>query len=137
MGYNESTEMYLETIYLLEKNHGHAHGVEIAEELGVSKACVSKAMRQMKAAGLVYKETYGSITLTEKGKAISERIYYHHQLLSRYLEHSLSLSFEEATSNACKLEHVVSEEMLEAIKSYLETHNIVVEPVSEWEATNE
>ena len=46
MGKNESMEMYLETVYELEKSHGHAHGVEIAKRLGVTKPSVTKAMKQ-------------------------------------------------------------------------------------------
>ncbi len=62
---NESAEMYLETIYLLEQAHGHVHGVAIAKELGDSKASVTKAMKNLKVPGCISKESYGSITLTE------------------------------------------------------------------------
>lgn len=118
--------MYLETIYILELSHGHAHGVDIAKKLGVSKASVSKAMKQLKEKGMINKETYGSITLTQVGREISERIYYNHKMISRYLEHSLDLSSTEAAENACKMEHVLSEVMINSIKSYLEKHEIDV-----------
>lgn len=123
---NESMEMYLETIYLLENNHGHAHGVEIANKLGVSKASVSKATKQLKAKGLIHKESYGTITLTEKGREISEKIYLNHKMITNFLEHSLGLSSEIASKNACKIEHVLSEEMVTAISEYLNRHNIEV-----------
>lgn len=123
MGYNESIEMYLETIYLLEKDHGHAHGVDIAEALGVSKASVSKAMKQLKAQDLVQKEIYGSVTLTKKGKEISEKIYYKHKLIADFLEHSLGLTGAEASKNACKMEHIVSDSMLRAIEDYFEKNS--------------
>lgn len=120
MGYNESIEMYLETIYLLEKEHGHAHCVYIAEALGVSKASVSKAMKQLKSQDLVQKEIYGSITLTKKGRKISEKIYYKHKLIADFLQHSLGLTEVEASKNACKMEHIVSDSMLRAIEDYFE-----------------
>lgn len=125
MGYNESIEMYLETIYLLEKEHGHAHGVDIAEALGVSKASVSKAMKQLKSEKLVQKEIYGSVTLTKKGREISGKIYYKHRLIADFLEHSLSLTEAEASKNACKMEHFVSAGMLRAIEDYFEKNSKV------------
>jgi len=117
-------EMYLETVYLLENNHGHAHVVDIANRLGVSMPSVSKAIKQLKSQGLVNKQKYGTITLTEKGIEVSKQIYATHQLVTLFLEHSLNLSAEEADKNACKIEHVLSNEMLEAIKNYLKIHNI-------------
>ncbi len=119
MRYNESTEMYLETVYVLERDHGHAHGVEIAKHLGVSKPSVTKAMNHLSELGLINKESYGSITLTKKGKTVSAKIYKRHQLITRYLEKSLGLDPNEAADNACKMEHIVSDRMLEAIVDYL------------------
>lgn len=121
---NESMEMYLETVYLLENSHGHAHGVEVAKRLGVSKPSVTKAINYLNDQGLVNKQKYGTITLTEKGREISEGIYINHKLIELFLEHSLELSAEEASINACKMEHVTSDKMLEAIKRYLEKNNI-------------
>lgn len=124
MSNNESMEMYLETVYILETNHGHAHGVDIAKRLGVSKPSVTKAMNYLKSKGLVNKEAYGSITLTEKGKKLSEKIYANHQLITLFLEHSLELTAEEAALNACKMEHVLSDRMIESIKMYLKKNQI-------------
>ena len=119
MSNNESMEMYLETVYVLENSHGHAHGVDIARQLNVSKPSVTKAIRYLKDQGLVDTEKYGTITLTEEGRKISEKIYSNHQLIALFLESSLKLSPKEASINACKIEHVLSDEMLEAIKRYL------------------
>ncbi|NLM76436.1 MAG: metal-dependent transcriptional regulator [Clostridiaceae bacterium] len=116
-------EMYLETIYKLENSHGHAHGVDIANHLGVSKPSVTKAVNILKSKGLVNQETYGSITLTAKGRQISEEIYKKHRMIAQFLEHSLGLSHEEANKNACRIEHVLSDEMFKAIKQYLERVN--------------
>jgi Mn-dependent DtxR family transcriptional regulator len=126
MSNNESMEMYLETIHLLEKNYGHAHGVEIAERLGVSKPSVSKAMNYLKDKGLVNKEAYGTITLTKKGKEISEQIHTKHRLILLFLQHSLHLTAEEAEENACRMEHVLSEGVLQAIEAYLNKNNISI-----------
>ncbi|MEN8906004.1 MAG: metal-dependent transcriptional regulator [Clostridiales bacterium] len=123
MKFNESMEMYLETILLLEENHGHAHGVDIAKKLRVSKPSVTKAMNILKENGFVNKETYGTITLTKKGLEYSKKIYSTHTLISKYLEKSLGLKRIEATKNACKMEHVISTVMLDAIKTYLESED--------------
>lgn len=131
MNNNESMEMYLETIYILETNDGHAHGAEIAKRLGVSKPSVSKAMKQLKAKGLVNKELYGTITLTKKGKEISQKIYTNHRLISLFLEHSLKLDVDEAAKNACKIEHILSDNMLTAIKKYLKMNNVDVQDYNE------
>lgn len=124
MSPNESMEMYLETIYILEQRHGHAHSVEIAKELGVSKPSVSKAMKLLKEKGLIDKESYGSITLTPEGLELSKRVYRQHQMITLYLEHSLGISSQEASNNACKMEHVLSETMINAIKKYLADNNL-------------
>ncbi len=126
MNNNESMEMYLETVYILESNHGHAHGVDIAKRLGVSKPSVTKAIKYLKTQGFVNMQKYGTITLTEKGRERSEGIYSNHQLIELFLGHSLKLSSEQASINACKIEHVLSDEMLGAIKSYLKNNNIDV-----------
>jgi len=120
MDCNKSTEMYLETIYILERNHGHAHVADIAEKLGITKPSVSKAMNQLKEKGLINKEVYGHITLTENGRNVSEKIYYKHCTISRFLEMSLGLASNEASKNACRMEHIITEKMLEAIEDYLE-----------------
>lgn len=124
MSGSESMEMYLETVYLLEKNHGHAHGVEIAKKMGVSKPSVTKAMKQLKSKGLINQEAYGSITLTDEGRELSEKIYRDHQLIALFIEHSLGLSADEAASNACRMEHVLSEKMLKAIRDYLDQNKV-------------
>lgn len=127
MNNSESVEMYLETIHILEKNYGHAHSIEIAKRLGVSKPSVSKAMNYLKDKGLVNKEAYGPITLTKKGKEISKQIYTNHRLMSLFLEHSLELTVEEAEESACRMEHVLSDDILEAIKVYLCKRNINID----------
>ena len=124
MASNESMEMYLETVYVLQRSHGHAHGVEVAKRLGVSKPSVSKAMKDLKEQGLVNKESYGAITLTDKGRRISESIYNKHRLISAYLQHSLGLTPKEAGDNACKMEHVLTDDMISAIEVYIDKYQI-------------
>lgn len=120
MELTESVEMYLESIYLLEKDQGHARVVDISNFLDISKPSVTKAMHLLRDKGLIHNEAYGHITLTEKGKTISREIVKKHNMIASFLETSLGLSSTEASDNACKMEHVISDEMMDAIKKYLE-----------------
>ncbi|MBW6464796.1 MAG: metal-dependent transcriptional regulator [Bacillota bacterium] len=117
---SESIEMYLETIYILEASHGHAHIADIAKNLGVTKPSVSKTMDQLKQQDLINQEVYGPVTLTEKGKIVSKQIYRKHCLITQFLEKSLTLSPDEADENACRMEHSITDAMMKAIESYLE-----------------
>ena len=123
MKLTESIEMYLATIMLLEEEHGSAKVVEIADILGVTKPSVSKAMSQLLEDGYIDKELYGHITLTEKGRQAAVKVVKKRRLIISYLQHSLGLSKEEASKNACRMEHVISDEMLEGIRTYLGEHD--------------
>lgn len=111
--------MYLETIFVLQKDHGHAHVADIAEQLGVTMPSVSKAMQRLKTQGLVHQASYGSVTLTTEGEAIAQAVYYKHQTITSFLQQALALSPEEATKNACRMEHIITDAMLQAIEHYL------------------
>jgi len=119
MKYHDSAEMYLETIYLLEKSQGHAHVAEISKALNISKPSVTKAMDQLKNRLLINKDDYGPVTLTDKGRVLSQEIYERHLLITEYLQQSLNLSPEDAEENACRMEHVITDTLLESIKEYL------------------
>jgi len=119
MKLTESIEMYLATIMLLEEEHGSAKVVEIADTLGITKPSVSKAMSQLLEDGYIDKELYGHITLTEKGRQAADKVVKKRRLIISYLQHSLGLSKEEASKNACRMEHVISDEMLDGIRTYL------------------
>jgi Mn-dependent DtxR family transcriptional regulator len=124
MNNNESMEMYLETVYILQERSGHAHVTEIAKELNVSKPSVTKAMKYLRVNGLVDKEPYGSVTLTDKGMEIANKIYRNHIVIMRFLEMSLNMKPEEADNDACRIEHVISDRMLEAIEEYMKKKNV-------------
>ncbi|MBT3318874.1 MAG: metal-dependent transcriptional regulator [Clostridia bacterium] len=120
MKYNESREMYLETIYLLEREAQHAHTADIAKLLGVSKPSVTKAMGLLKEQGLIEQERYGPVILTAQGREVSEKIYENHKLITQFIISSLELSPKQAEEDACKIEHIISQQMLSAMKAYLD-----------------
>ena len=121
MQVHESGENYLETILILERRQGQVRSVDIAGELGFSKPSVSVAMKQFRENGLIAVDGDGFIHLTESGRAIAERIYERHCLLSRYLM-LLGVSPEVAQADACKLEHDLSQESFDKIREHYESH---------------
>lgn len=121
MQVHESGENYLETILILERRRGQVRSVDIAGELGFSKPSVSVAMKQFRENGLIAVDGDGFIHLTESGRAIAERVYERHCLLSRYLM-LLGVSPEVAQADACKLEHDLSQESFDKIRQHYEKH---------------
>lgn len=118
---HESGEDYLEAILeLATAAGGGVKSVEIARRLGVSRASVSKAVGVLRAAGLVEPSYYGDVVLTEAGRQRADAVRERHQLLSRYLQEKLGVSKETAERDACRMEHVVSEECLRCIRRALE-----------------
>ena len=118
MRLHESAEMYLESIYVLSKNGGQVRSVDVGEYLGYSKPSVSRAVGLLKKGGYLLLDKDGHLTLTGTGLEIAQKIYDRHTLLSRVLM-KLGVSEDVATADACKLEHAISDESYEAIKSYL------------------
>ena len=113
----ESAENYLETILVLQKRHGHVRSIDIANELSFSKPSVSVAMKNLRLNGLIEIDEDGMITLQEAGRAIAERIYERHTLLTQWLE-QLGVSPAVAAEDACRMEHVTSAETFAALKAH-------------------
>ena len=121
---NESLEMYIETIYRLSLNDPKVKMSDVAASLGVTKPSCHKAMTQLKEKGYILQERYGGIQITDAGKELGNAIFLRHQLITYYLKHSLSLSDELAENDACRLEHVLSEETMNAIATWVNTHKL-------------
>ena len=118
---NESSENYLETILVLGKKLPVVRSVDIANELGYKKSSVSIAMKNLREKGYIDVSESGFISLTDSGKNIAEMIYERHELLSECLM-KLGVSEEIANEDACKIEHVISPESFEAIKSFIKSY---------------
>ena len=115
----ESGENYLETILILHQKTGCVRAVDIAAELGFSKPSVSRAMSVLREAGHITVARDGQITLTDSGLAIAEKIYERHRLLTEYLT-ALGVSPEVAAEDACRMEHVISEESFQKLKAHVQ-----------------
>lgn len=121
MSIHESGEMYLEAILVLSRKNGFVRSIDVSEYLGYSKPSVSRAVGILKKGNYIVMDKDGSLTLTESGKAIAEKIFERHTVLSQLLM-MLGVSEETATADACKLEHAISDESFEAIKRYMAEH---------------
>ncbi len=115
--YQESEEMYLETILLLKQKSANVHAINVAEELGYSKPSVSYALKSLVGKGYLTIED-GVLHLTEEGKAKAEGIYERHTVITKLLEIT-GADHEMAEENACRIEHVVTPELFEVLKKFV------------------
>ena len=117
MGVHESGEMYLEAIYVLNGKNGFVRSIDVSEYLGYSKPSVSRAMGILRKGEYIVMGKDGGITLTPAGLEIAQKIYARHTLLTKLLMH-IGVSEKTAAEDACKLEHAISDESFEALKTY-------------------
>ena len=116
----ESGQMYLETIYVLSKEKTGVHSIDVSEHMGYSKPSVSRAIGILKKGGYVEMAEDGSLTLTESGLSVAEQIYERHTILTECLVR-LGVDRETAAEDACKMEHVISDESMAALKKFIES----------------
>ncbi len=116
MPLQESGEMYLETIFVLSKEISNVRSIDICEYMGYSKPSVSRAVGLLKNGGYILVDKDGYITLTPEGLEIAENIYERHNILTDILTY-LGVDKQIASEDACRIEHVISNETFEALKS--------------------
>ena len=118
MKIQESAENYLEAILMIHNRQGNVRSIDIANELSFSKPSVSVAMKNLRTNGYIEMDKDGFITLLDKGREISEKIYERHTLISNWLMH-MGVSPETAAEDACRIEHVISAETFEKLKEHV------------------
>ena len=126
MALHESAEMYLETIYQLSQAQQCVRSIDVAEALNYSRASVSRAVGLLKKDGYLEMDEDGFLTLTEAGRALAERIYERHTVLAAALE-ALGVDKETAAEDACRIEHVISDKSLAAIKAHMKQYGKAAE----------
>ncbi len=119
MQVGETIENYLETILILMEKEEPVRSVDVAQAMDFSKPTISVMMRQLKEKGLVEISRAGHISLTSKGRSIAESVYERHIYLTDLLI-KLGVDKETAAADACKVEHVISEETFSRIRDYCE-----------------
>lgn len=116
MNIRESAENYLETILILQERKGSVRSIDIANELNFSKPSVSVAMKNLRENGYIQVDDSGCITLTDSGFEIADRMYERHRTISEYFM-LLGVKPEIAVKDACRIEHIISNESFQAIKA--------------------
>lgn len=115
MQIHQSAEDYLETILMLTQRMGNVRSIDVVNELGFTKASVSIAMKKLRENGYISVDGEGSLTLLPPGREIAERIYSRHRLLEQFFV-QLGVDVQTAAEDACRAEHILSEQTLEAIR---------------------
>lgn len=125
-----ANEDYLECLVRIEQEEGAEDGVrsvDVAKRLNVSKASVNKAVAALKAQGLVDQSHYGKVILTDQGREVGAAVWYRHRLIRTFLVRELGVDFERADSEACMMEHALSEDTMSRWLAYLEQQGVTVE----------
>ncbi|MEG1613628.1 MAG: metal-dependent transcriptional regulator [Clostridia bacterium] len=119
---HESGENYLETILELEIEKKPIRSAEIAKRLNVSRPSVNKAINILREAGMVEQERYGTIALTDDGRKRASKVKSRHELLFDFLANVLDIDKDTATNDACRIEHIVSEQTIDSLTSFIKSY---------------
>ena len=117
MHLQESGEMYLETILILTQKSPNVRSIDVCEHMGFSKPSVSRAIGLLKSGGYVEVDPDGYLSLTEHGREVAIKVYDRHKVLTEFLI-SIGVDSEVASNDACKIEHDISDESLDAIRKF-------------------
>lgn len=118
MKIQESAENYLETILVLQERKGTVRSIDIVNELGFSKPSVSVAMKNLRENGYIEVDKDGHISLLPLGVKVAKKVYERHKIFTEFLV-KIGVDKETAEEDACKIEHIISDETFEAVKKYM------------------
>ena len=126
----QSAKYYLQTILSLEKRYGTVRSVDVARELNYSKASVSRGMTLLRNHNYIFVDEKGFLQFTKDGRMIAENIYEKYQILTSFFMFYAEVDREKAEVDACKVEHIISQETYEGIKRCLENNIDVIDKIS-------
>ena len=118
MDLHESGEMYLETILILKNQNEYVRSIDIVHTMDFSKPSVSRAIKLLKESQLIVVDDKGYIDFTDEGRRIAEKVYGRHQILTEFLV-SIGVSAKQAEEDACRIEHIISDETQQCIQNFL------------------
>ncbi|MBP5260674.1 MAG: metal-dependent transcriptional regulator [Clostridiales bacterium] len=118
MTMGESGEMYLETLLMLSKKQEYVISNDLAVNMGFSRPSVSRAVKLLKQDKYIDVDADGHLTLTHSGLEIAEKIYERHLVISKFFE-SIGVSADTAAEDACRIEHVISDESFAKLKAHI------------------
>ena len=116
-----ASEDYLEAMLMMKEKHGYIRSIDVAEQLGVTKPSVTYTTKRLRENGYITMDKDGLITLTDSGMAIATNMLDRHHTLTRFLM-ALGIDAETAETDACKMEHDISEKTFEAICAHAKKH---------------
>lgn len=117
MDHKESMEDYLEAILIINTRQGYVRNIDISRQLEFSKPSVTIALKKLRDENLIYISADNLITLTERGLEIAKETYTRHLSITKILTY-LGVSEETAEKDACRIEHVISQETFNAIAEH-------------------
>ncbi len=119
--HSESREDYLESILMLKNQKGAVRSIDIAEHFSYSRPSISRAMSILRADGMITMDRNGYIELTSDGLKIANSVYARHNILISFLS-LLGISDKTAEADACRIEHVLSQESVNRIEEFVNKH---------------
>lgn len=123
MKFSASSQDYLEAILELSNERGQIRSIDLSEKLGVTRASVNRAIGVLRELGYVTQEKYAEILLTEDGRRAADAVIIRHKTLKTFLIEVLGVTPEIAQVDACKMEHSISMETLEKLRSFMNKNN--------------
>lgn len=126
-----SAESYLDVIHELSHFYSPVRSVDVASKLNVSKVSVNKALHVLKEAGYVEQQPYGGISLTPAGIERAHIVTWRHSVVGRFLRETLGLPAEIADADACRIEHVISDQTVQRLESFIGCRVCDVDEASE------
>ena len=127
-------EDYLEEIYIAYLNNNILKGAELARKINISRASVSEALAKLVAKKLITYNSYEPISLTKQGIEEAKKVYDKHHILKNFFENVLEISPDEAGENACKIEHIISQNILNkmiSLTKFYENHPELIQKYKE------
>ena len=121
MKVQESAENYLEAILVLGQKNGQVRSIDVAHYTGFSKPSISRAVGLLRDNGYVSIDQFGLLHLTDEGRAIAETIYERHTVLTAFFT-ALGVEHDIAAEDACRIEHVLSEQTFDKLKKHAEAY---------------
>ncbi len=119
---NKASEDYIKNIYILKQDKAHLHSVDLAKELGLSRASVSRAMSNLRKDNIIVMKEDGEIEFTIKGQKIAEVIIDKYVTLTGFLQDVAGVDEETAKEDACKIEQYISDDTYAGIKQFIIAH---------------
>ncbi|SCZ79888.1 metal-dependent transcriptional regulator [Pseudobutyrivibrio xylanivorans] len=119
---NKASEDYIKNIYILKQDKAHLHSVDLAKELGLSRASVSRAMSNLRKDNIIVMKEDGEIEFTIKGQKIAEVIIDKYVTLTGFLQDVAGVDEKTAKEDACKIEHYISDDTYAGIKQFIIAH---------------